>query len=479
MKKASHKLISALLTAVIVVGLLPILGLPVSAIDVNTYTDLQSAAATGTGDIRLTGNITGATQLLIARTLTLDLNGHELKIELNAATGAAANGIKIATGVKLTITDGSSPSTGKLTVINKTISGTTDGNGAAINTSDGTLVIQSGTVEATGGYYGAGIGGGRYGDDGGTITISGGTVKAKGGDDSAGIGGGNQGAGGTITINGGEVTATGGGYGAGIGGGGSNTGIGGASGDILIYGENTVVKATRGTDTTNDIGAGTGSGGTGATDNIFVALPFGNLTLTNNTPAPNTVTFSAKPASAGTVTAEFPAGTFAGIDILAGLTAPKTFSVIAQGGITDVGFKLSGYPDVPKTAAQLAAAGATVEFVILSAPTAPQNLAAVAGNGQVALSWAAPASDGNSAITGYQVSSDGGATWTAASGHTAHTFTGLSNGTTYTFAVRAVNAAGPGASATTTATPAGVPGTQTYTITFDANGGSVTPGTWS
>ena len=76
----------------------------------------------------------------------------------------------------------------------------------------------SGVLTATGGVWGAGIGGG-YNSAGGVITINGGSVTATGGDSGAGIGGGEYGAGGFVTINGGLVTATGGRRGAGIGGG--------------------------------------------------------------------------------------------------------------------------------------------------------------------------------------------------------------------------------------------------------------------
>ena len=57
--------------------------------------------------------------------------------------------------------------------------------------------------------------------DGNDINIAGGKVTATGGDYGAGIGGGNQGNGKNITITGGEVTAAGGNEanGAGIGGG--------------------------------------------------------------------------------------------------------------------------------------------------------------------------------------------------------------------------------------------------------------------
>lgn len=92
------------------------------------------------------------------------------------------------------------------------------------------IEIQSGTVRANGGEYGAGIGG-SWGYGGGNITISGGVVIAKG-KYAAGIGCGlnNYGReGSNITISGGTVTATG--NEAGIGG-----GINGVTSNITING---------------------------------------------------------------------------------------------------------------------------------------------------------------------------------------------------------------------------------------------------
>lgn len=89
--------------------------------------------------------------------------------------------------------------------------------------SSGIIIINSGTIVATGKQGGAGIGGGFAGV-GGTITINGGTVIATGSKGGAGIGGGkhaeikSENAGeSTITIDGGIVTATGGERGSGIG----------------------------------------------------------------------------------------------------------------------------------------------------------------------------------------------------------------------------------------------------------------------
>ena len=88
-------------------------------------------------------------------------------------------------------------------------------------------------------------------------------------------------------------------------------------------------------------------------------------------------------------------------------------------------------------------------------PSAPTNFTAVAGDGQVTLVWFAPESDGGSTVTKYQVSIDGGISWIDVDLLTAYTISGLTNGTTYTFAVRAVNSIGSGTEAITVATPAG------------------------
>ena len=134
------------------------------------------------------------------------------------------------------------------------------------NTSDstGTLTLkddkkddnkEAGSLKATGGKYGAGIGGSK---DNGTnnITINGGTVNAAGGN-GAGIGGGDRGSGENITINGGTVTAASG-SGAGIGGGEKGSGK-----NITINGG--TVEATGG-----DFGAGIGGGAAGSGTNITI-----------------------------------------------------------------------------------------------------------------------------------------------------------------------------------------------------------------
>ena len=101
------------------------------------------------------------------------------------------------------------------------------------------ITITGGTVTATGSVFGAGIGGGEKGN-GKNITITGGTVNAAGGN-GAGIGGGEKANGEDITITGGTVTAKGGVFGAGIGGGyggiGSNVTVSGAAQVTAIAGK--------------------------------------------------------------------------------------------------------------------------------------------------------------------------------------------------------------------------------------------------
>ena len=146
---------------------------------------------------------------------------------------------------------------------------------------------KAGSLTATGGYFGAGIGGGSA--KAGQVTITGGTITATG-EDGAGIGGGqgnmssNAGnadieiSGGTITAAGGDLSAgigggtwgdanikitgdaviknaTGGAFGAGIGGG------GGGNGDVTISG-NAKIENAQGGFTGSGIGGGNGASGT-------------------------------------------------------------------------------------------------------------------------------------------------------------------------------------------------------------------------
>ena len=131
------------------------------------------------------------------------------------------------------------------------------------NTSEGTLTLkddknEAGSLKATGGENGAGIGGGNRGS-GKNITIKGGTVNATGGLDGAGIGGGGEnGSGENITIKGGTVNAAGGRFGAGIGGG------------LLGSGKNITITDGTVNAAGGQFGAGIGGGDRGSGEDITI-----------------------------------------------------------------------------------------------------------------------------------------------------------------------------------------------------------------
>ncbi len=126
-------------------------------------------------------------------------------------------------------------------------------------------------------------------------------------------------------------------------------------------------------------------------------------------------------------------------------------------------------------------------------PPQPAEVTASRGDRQVMLSWTAgtPGEPGEaswaSPTTGWQYrmrTGDGGfATWTdvadSGAATSGHTVTGLINGVSYTFEVRAVNAMGAGAAASASATPAVVPsaptlaaepGDMAVTLSWSSNG---------
>ena len=127
--------------------------------------------------------------------------------------------------------------------------------GSSLNIYAQSVGRDTGRLNAYGGAYEAGIGGGR-GQNCGTVAIHGGKVNAVSGYTGAGIGGGGPedstwraGNGGTVTIYGGVVNAVGHDGGAGIGGGGGYPpypySVGGSGGALRIYGGSVVATADK------------------------------------------------------------------------------------------------------------------------------------------------------------------------------------------------------------------------------------------
>ena len=129
-----------------------------------------------------------------------------------------------------------------------------------------------------------------------------------------------------------------------------------------------------------------------------------------------------------------------------------------------------------RVAAHFAAATGTTSA---SAPGAPTNVSATAGNASATVTWSAPASDGGSIVTSYTVRASNGATVSVGGSTMTATFTGLTNGTSYTFTVTAANSVGSGSASTPSnaVTPMTVPGAPTN-VSATAGNASATV-TWS
>jgi uncharacterized repeat protein (TIGR01451 family) len=133
-----------------------------------------------------------------------------------------------------------------------------------------------------------------------------------------------------------------------------------------------------------------------------------------------------------------------------GGTITGTTTRAASSGLAtfnDISFSVPGTYTL--TASSTGLLSATSSSFIISATTAgaPTITSITPGNAQLSVAFTAPASDGGSAITTYQYSTNDGSSWSPrATGTTASPLliTGLTNGTTYTVRVRAVNGVGNG-----------------------------------
>ena len=122
---------------------------------------------------------------------------------------------------------------------------------------------------------------------------------------------------------------------------------------------------------------------------------------------------------------------------------------------------------------------ATANATTLREPDAPGALIAASGDGEVTLTWAAPASDGSFVDVTiyeyqyYESSATAPDSWTDVGNVLTATVLNLTNRTEYTFEVRAVNPAGPSAVASATQTPSSKPGA-VQNLTAEGGSGIIT-----
>ena len=207
---------------------------------------------------------------------------------------------------------------GELTIQDKDNNGSLEAAGGfkgagigSAGSNDAQVKITGGNITATSDDWGAGIGSGSYGT--GTVEITGGEINATGGYLGAGIGGGGNGSDGNVTISGNaKIENATGGYGAaGIGGGAFSSPDKIGNGNVVIKDNAKIGTVTGGT-----FGAGIGGGVYG----------FGNVTIKDN-------------ATIGTVTGDaYGAGIGGGYAALGDVTIEGNVTIKnAQGGMNAAG----------------------------------------------------------------------------------------------------------------------------------------------
>ncbi len=213
----------------------------------------------------------------------------------------------------------------------------------------------------------------------------------------------------------------------------TNVTIGGTVATSIVIVSSTSITATMPAGT-----AGTASvlvttpGGTNAANTLYTYFPKPTVTLVSPASAPELV------ATAVTITGTGFTGATA---VTFGGTAATSVTVVSDTSITALTpAKTTAAASVLVTTPGGTNAANTL-YTYTSVPGAPTVGIATAGNGQASLAFTAPAWNGGSAITVYTVTSTPGS-FTGTGTATPVVVAGLTNGTSYTFTVRATSALG-------------------------------------
>jgi hypothetical protein len=215
----------------------------------------------------------------------------------------------------------------------------------------------------------------------------------------------------------------------------------------------TVVGLTNGTTYTFKVAAsnGVGTGPTAATTPVLIGLPGAPGHISGNSGDTQASLSWLSPPSNGSAITSYVITPYVGTTAL----APQTFGsspAATVTGLTDgttYTFKIQGVNGVG------AGPAGTSPTLLVGLPGPPLRLQVASGRGQATVQWRAAAPNG-SAVTGYTITTYTGSTVfstrTYNSPSNSEVVSGLTNGTTYTFKVRAINRVGTGPAGSVTAT---------------------------
>jgi hypothetical protein len=207
----------------------------------------------------------------------------------------------------------------------------------------------------------------------------------------------------------------------------------------------------------NGLGAGDPSNDATVTPVTTASAPTGLTAVPGNTTA--ALSFTPPADDGGTAITGYDVSTGSGYSPMA--TSPGLSGTLIG---TLTGLTNGTSYTVNVRASNLAGPGAPSDSAVVTpatTPAKPTGLTAGPGDASAIVSFT-PGDDGGAAVTGYEVNTGSGysplATTPGFNGTLIGTVTGLTNGTSYTVTVRAINIAGPGApSDSTTVTPATTP----------------------